>query len=167
MRSMLLLVCLYSFSDLLGWCTVLFHLSPNLSFCFSLVCTSVLYPRCSPRPHSHTLTEESKSSSNLFSPFSSFYHYIPLSSIHADYFWWYCSQRKWHFWWKLHTHTHTHMHTHFRSLQHSGSTWGSDVFKEQSLDHGKVRESVSVTSIRDKKTHNSVPYSSFYRTNSC
>jgi len=43
------------------------------------------------------------------------------------------------------THTHTHMHTHFRSLQHSGSTWGSDVFKEQSLDHGKVRESVSVT----------------------
>lgn len=60
--------------------------------------------RCSPRPHaSHTLTQESKSSPNLFSPFSSFYHYIPLSSSPAEYVWWYCSQRKRHFWWKSHT----------------------------------------------------------------
>lgn len=61
-------------------------LSPNLSFCFSLLFSSPLLcsvSRCSPRPHaSHTLTQESKSSSNLFSPFSSFYHYIPPSTRH-------------------------------------------------------------------------------------
>lgn len=52
-------------------------------------------------------------------------------------------------------------HTHFRSLQHLGSTWGSDVFKEQSPDSGKVTEWVSITSMFvcpgwGRTTHNSV-----------
>ncbi len=64
-------------------CPLFLPLSPNLSFCFSLLRSSVLYPVVPPRPHaSHTLTQESKSSSNLFSPFSSFYHYIPPSTWH-------------------------------------------------------------------------------------